>query len=258
MSKSKIILLDFDGVIVDGICEYWYSSVLACSKYLNSDHILSKHTLDLSETFLQMRPWVKYGWEMVLITHEIIKQKNPLTINNKDLFLQNYSDSCQRILKENSWKSETLQKCLDNARKYQISTNLEEWVSLHRPYPEVIDFIKKAELNNIQIGIITTKNKTFTSKILEKYNIFPKFVYGYESGTKVEIIKKLIYEYEIKGFIEDRRETLNDIINCKETEEIPCFLANWGYLKRKDMLDIPEQMNLIKLNELDELLANLA
>jgi len=39
VSSKKIFLFDFDGVIVDGMQEYWHSSLLACERYLNSPNI---------------------------------------------------------------------------------------------------------------------------------------------------------------------------------------------------------------------------
>jgi len=39
VSTQKIFLYDFDGVIVDGMQEYWHSSLLACERYLNSHNI---------------------------------------------------------------------------------------------------------------------------------------------------------------------------------------------------------------------------
>ena len=71
MSAQKLFLFDFDGVIVDGIQEYWKSSLLACEKYLNSPYIAVDQKLykRVPNTFKEIRPWVKYGWEMVLIVH---------------------------------------------------------------------------------------------------------------------------------------------------------------------------------------------
>ena len=47
--------------------EYWHSALLACEKYLNSPKIFIDQNLykKVSNTFKEMRPWVKYGWEMV-------------------------------------------------------------------------------------------------------------------------------------------------------------------------------------------------
>ena len=96
--------------------EYWHSSLLACEKYLNSPHITVNQKLykKVPNTFKHIRPWVKYGWEMVLIVHEIIKKENALNNLNKDKFIKNYHQNCKRILKENSRIADELQKLLDS------------------------------------------------------------------------------------------------------------------------------------------------
>ena len=107
--------------------EYWHSSLLACERYLNSPNITIDQKLyqGVPNSFKEIRPWVKYGWEMILIVHEIIKTENPLKSENKDDFINNYHQNCQRILNENSWIAEDLQKILDKSRKYQIDKDFE-------------------------------------------------------------------------------------------------------------------------------------
>ncbi len=257
MTHHKLILFDFDGVIIDGINEYWISSLLACQKYLNSHEIINNRnfTTNVSKTFIEMRPWVKYGWEMVIITHEIIKSKDPLNRSNKGIFLENYQDNCQRILKINSWKSDTIQQYLNDARKLQIATDLEKWISLHEPFAEIIRYINYLIQNNYKIGIISTKGREFTKKILNKINIFPELIFGYEAGSKIDIIATLSNQYNILAFIEDRRKTLTNILENEKTKHIPCFLADWGYLKKKDRFNLPKEIKLIRLNKLEEILA---
>ena len=144
MASQKIVLFDFDGVIVDGMKEYWHSSLLACEKYLNSPYISVDHNLykRVPNSFKEIRPWVKYGWEMILIVHEIIKTENPLKDDNKDDFINNYHQNCQNILKNNSWIAEDLQKILDKSREYQIEKDFEKWVNLHNPFFEVLNFME--------------------------------------------------------------------------------------------------------------------
>ena len=57
------------------------------------------------------------------------------------------------------------------------------------------------------------------------------------------------------GFIEDRRNTLIDIKQNTLTQHIPCYLADWGYLKNIDRTDLPYKIKLLKLSSLEELLA---
>jgi len=237
--------------------EYWLSSLLACEKYLNSPYISFDQTLykRVPNSFKEIRPWVKYGWEMILIVHEIIKTENPLTDKNKDGFINNYHQNCQRILNNNSWIAEDLQKILDKSRNYQIDKDFESWVNLHNPFFEVIHFMKELRKREIKTGIITTKGEIFAEKILKQLNIFPELIFGYESGTKIKIAEKLTQTYEILGFIEDRKKTLIDIKQNSETSHIPCFLADWGYLKESDKNKLSNEIKLLKLENLGELVA---
>ena len=107
----------------------------------------------------------------------------------------------------------------------------------------------------IKTGVITTKGKIFAEKILKQLNIFPEFIFGYESGTKIKVAEKLSQTYEILGFIEDRKKTLIDIKQNSETSHIPCFLADWGYLKESDRYTLTDEIKLIKLGSLEELVA---
>ena len=254
---QKLFLFDFDGVIVDGMREYWNSSLLACDKFLNSPNITIDQNLyrHVSNTFKDIRPWVKYGWEMVLIVHEIVKKENALNDNNKNKFIEKYNQNCQKILQYNSWIAKDLQKFLDESRKLQINQDFGMWVNLHNPFYEVLDFIERLKQNKIKTGIITTKGKTFAEKILKQLKITPDFIFGYESGTKIEIASLLSKEYEIIGFIEDRRKTLIDIKQNVSTKSIPCFLAEWGYLKKSDRNNLTKEIKILKLKNLVDLLA---
>ncbi len=256
MSSQKIFLFDFDGVIVDGMDEYWHSSLLACEKYLNSPYVSFDQKLyeKVPNSFKEIRPWVKYGWEMILIVHEIIKTENPLR-NNKGDFVHNYHQNCQKILDDNSWVPEDLQKILDKSRNYQIDKDFKSWVNLHNPFFEVVNFMNELRKRKIKTGIITTKGKIFAEKILKQLNIFPELIFGYESGTKIKIAENLTQTYEILGFIEDRKKTLIDIKENLKTSHIPCFLADWGYLKETDRYNLNDEIKLIKLGNLEKLVA---
>ena len=144
---------------------------------------------------------------------------------------------------------------LDKSRKYQIDKDFKSWVNLHNPFFEVINFLKELRKRKIKTGIITTKGKIFAERILKQLNIFPEFIFGYESGAQVKIAENLAQTYEILGFIEDRKKTLIDIKQNSATSHIPCFLADWGYLKESDKYTLSNEIKLLKLSNLGELVA---
>ena len=115
--------------------------------------------------------------------------------------------------------------------------------------------MKQLQKKKIKTGIITTKGKIFTEKILKQLNIFPELIFGYESGTKIKIAEKLTQRYGILGFIEDRKKTLVDIKQNSETSHIPCFLADWGYLKESDRYNLSNEIKLLKIDNLKALVA---
>jgi len=100
-----------------------------------------------------------------------------------------------------------------------------------------------------------TKGKIFAEKILKQLNLFPEFTFGYESGTKIKIAEKLTQTYEILGFLEDRKKTLIEIKQNSKTSHIPCFLADWGYLKESDRYNLSNEIKLLKLDNLEALVA---
>ena len=70
-------------------------------------------------------------------------------------------------------------------------------------------------------------------------------------ATPVVRLDRLTYGH----FLEDRKKTLVDIKRNNETQHIPCFLADWGYLKNTDRNNLPYGIKLLKLENLEQLLA---
>ena len=69
MRENSLLVFDFDGVIVDGMAEYWWSawhaarSLDAEPQGLSPDHV--------PQSFRRLRPWIHHGWEMVLLAAEL-------------------------------------------------------------------------------------------------------------------------------------------------------------------------------------------
>ncbi|WP_320663727.1 HAD family hydrolase [Prochlorococcus sp. MIT 1223] len=246
MTKKSLLVFDFDGVIIDGIAEYWSSSLKASMKLLEQSINASFSPSIVPESFKYLRPWVNHGWEMVIIATELIDPNSELSSENYKIFAGNYTDRCDTALISRGWNAKQLQEALDNIRNENIHRNLDHWLSLHKGFPGIKDRINRLKAEGIEIAILTTKSKKFTSEILNSLQISVDFLFGYEAGSKTEVLLEMSCNRTIRGFIEDRRSTLEKVLITPNLDTVPCFLASWGYLKPSDCKNLPEGIYLLE------------
>ena len=103
------------------------------------------------------------------------------------------------------------------------------------------------EKEDIEFAVLTTKSIEFTKKLLNSFSLEPKLIFGHESGSKIDVLNQLLHQRIIRGFIEDRRSTLEKVLENPKLRSIPCYLASWGYLKPTDRKHLPSGIKLINL-----------
>ena len=257
MIKKPLLILDFDGVIVDGINEYWSSSRQTCLNIISSKEkeILSP-TYEIPSAFKAMRPWVHHGWEMVILAAECSDKTSQLNLKGIENFSRNYSIECSLALEKWDWTPSQLQEALNQTRRDAISNNFHQWLNYHQPFSLVIDYLKSLEMEGIDFAVLTTKSVEFTKKLLNSFNLQPNLVFGHESGSKINVLNQLLHKRKIRGFIEDRRSTLEKVLEDPKLKSIPCYLASWGYLKPQDRNNLPPSIKLLNLETLKEPIAD--
>ena len=67
MAEAPLLVFDFDGVLVDGMAEYWWSARRAALS-LRPERQLPEQA---PAGFSQLRPLIHKGWEMVLAALEL-------------------------------------------------------------------------------------------------------------------------------------------------------------------------------------------
>ena len=87
---------------------------------------------------------------------------------------------------------------------------------------------------------------------MDCFDLQPKLVFGHESGSKVDVLNQLLETRIIQGFIEDRRTTLEKVLEDPKLKSIPCYLASWGYLKPQDKNNLPSGIKLLNSETLQE------
>ncbi len=236
--------------------EYWWSARKACINALNDSSASQELPSQVPYMFKFLRPWVHHGWEMVLIAAELINNKSLIEEKSSLTFTNNYVLNCQKALQKHGWSAEQLQQTLDEVRNEAIKDELGNWIKLHRPFLDVIAVINMLQSQkNIDIAILTTKGERFTKEILNSFACKPNQIYGHECGPKCNILLELMNKHKIIGFIEDRRATLEIVVKHSELKSIPCFLADWGYLKPNDCQHLPKEIRLLSRKAINDPLA---
>jgi len=257
VQEKPLLVLDFDGVIVDGMTEYWLSARQAFIDLISKNAAkVNFSSTEVPEDFKRIRPWVHHGWEMVLLAAECSNRRSRLSTKGIEAFSRNYSKECALALRKWKWTPNQLQEALNQARRNAISKNQKKWFNTHKPFATVVQRLQILDKEKIEFAVLTTKSLEFTQKLLNNFNLQPKFIFGHESGNKPEILTQLLREYTIKGFIEDRRSTLEKIREDQKLQSIPCYLASWGYLKPQDLKELPFGIQLLDLKTLNTPIAN--
>jgi len=235
-SIPTILALDFDGVICDGLIEYFQTAWRTyCQIWLPASQT---PPAELANSFYRLRPVIETGWEMPVLIKALL-----LGISEQKI-LQEWSAIAQNLLKEAGLVAADIGRKLDQIRDEWIATDLNSWLSLHRFYPGIVERLRRmvslpqASLvaSSVQPVIVTTKEGRFVSQLLQQQGIqIPdKWIIGKESKRpKHQIIRELITVTDEMPrslwFVEDRLKTLQLVQQQLDLEAVKLYLADWGY-----------------------------
>jgi phosphoglycolate phosphatase-like HAD superfamily hydrolase len=227
-SSPTILALDFDGVICDGLIEYFEVAWRTyCKIWLPADNTPPD---DLALRFYRLRPVIETGWEMPVLIKALLDG-----ISDEKI-LQEWTKITPQILLEDKLQAREIASKLDHLRDEWIATDLEGWLSLHKFYPGVIEKIKLTLASEIQLFIVTTKEGRFVQQLLQQEGVIipPSAIFGKEvKRPKYEILRELIQSANTQPvslwFVEDRIKTLQLVQQQGDLEDVKLFLADWGY-----------------------------
>ena len=227
-NSPTILALDFDGVVCDGLIEYFEVAWLTyCQIWSPVDDTLPD---DLALRFYRLRPVIETGWEMPVLIKALIAGFSDAQI------LQSWTTITAEILAANNLEAKAVSTQLDNLRDEWIEKDLDGWLSLHRFYPGVIERLKITLETEVQLYIVTTKEGRCVKQLLQQAgvnlpsdNIFGKEVKRPKYATLRELIKKANTQTVNLWFVEDRLKTLQLVQQQSDLNHIKLFLADWGY-----------------------------
>jgi phosphoglycolate phosphatase-like HAD superfamily hydrolase len=226
-NNPTILALDFDGVVCDGLKEYFQAAWRAyCNLWQSADKTPPS---GVAERFYRLRPVVETGWEMPLVLRAIA-----LGSSDEEI-LNGWAAIAQQLVQQETLEPKTLSAEVDGGRDRWISSDLDGWLAEHCFYPGVIDRLKATLASPTRVVIISTKETRFIATLLEQQNVDLENLQIFGKDTlkpKHQILRELRAEYghdQIFWFVEDRLKTLQGIQKQPDLQEVRLFLADWGY-----------------------------
>jgi phosphoglycolate phosphatase-like HAD superfamily hydrolase len=227
--SPDIIALDFDGVLCDGLAEYFQASQRCYHRLWPSAH---PQALDnYAQAFYRLRPMIETGWEMPLLLRALVLGHSEADIQG------HWPELVPQLLTQEKLDRQQLIQTLDQVRDLWIAENLPDWLHQHHFYPGIIDQLKAwLAQGQPQIYVISTKEGRFIQALLAQQGIhlpsqqiLGKEIKQAKALTLSQILQRQACPPEKLWFVEDRLPTLQAINQCPELEGLPLFLADWGY-----------------------------
>lgn len=247
--QPKILALDFDGVICNGLKEYFQTTVKTYQQIWsdnNQDNLQS-----WANSFYQLRPVIETGWEMPILLRALVLEYEKENIES------NWHQICSEIVEKENLNQAQVMSELDEVRDHWIKTDLETWLSLHEFYPGILEKLGQLLDSSTLLYIVTTKEGRFVKQLLKQQNlsfpesnIFGKEVKQPKYETLLQILKKNQETPDNLWFIEDLLKTLNKVKSQEDLTEINLFLADWGYntVKTHELVKQDSNINLLSLD----------
>ena len=246
----KLLALDFDGVICDGLREYFVTTNQTYHKIWQGESETT--TEKFAGIFSQLRPVIETGWEMPVLLRSLVLGTTPETILSQWPLIR------EQIVTQENIDKKLLSHTLDSTRDHWIKNKLDHWLSLHSFYPGILDKLREIMQSDCHFYIVTTKEGRFVKQLLAKQGIeLPaNHIIGKEcKRPKYETLRLLrdnISETDLSiWFIEDRLKTLELVKQQSDLSQVQLFLADWGYNTKLE-INKAKQDSRIQLLSLEE------
>lgn len=224
MSAPAVLALDFDGVLCDGMREYFESAWRAWRRLRPGAPPAPPP--GLFEGFARLRPLVETGWEMTAVVHALHTGASPAALE-KDWRPETW-------LADLGVAREAATAALDAVRDEWIADDERGWLASHRFYPGVIERLHTLAGGPVAAYVVTTKEGRFARQLLRRQGVeLPEGrVYGKEARRpKRAILLTLAAGGDAARvwLVEDRLPTLEGVKREPALAGAGLFLAAWGY-----------------------------
>jgi phosphoglycolate phosphatase-like HAD superfamily hydrolase len=249
----KILALDFDGVICDGILEYFQATKCTYETLWKIDD--RDHLNQFAEQFYRLRSVIETGWEMPILLRALV-----LAIPDENI-LNNWPEILKNLLESDQLDKSLIIQKFDTVRDEWITKDLDSWLGLHRFYPGVIERLQEIANSSTKLYIISTKESRFTQTLLAEQGVLinPQYILGKEvKQPKYKTLRQILDQNQLKPeqlwFVEDLLKTLQLVADQPNLNKLGLFLADWGYNTQliRDSIQNNPQIKLLSLNQFNQ------
>ena len=228
---ADVLALDFDGVLCDGMAEYFETSRRAYRAVWPGDPAPGD---ELLSQFQALRPVILTGWEMPLLLKAIVEAKPAAAIARDWPAVRD--ELVRADPRHRDGLVPTLAHTLDDVRRAWIASDPGNWLARNVPYCDLSE-LRRLVAQPERAVLVTTKEGEFARRILDSWEVRLADIQGKEAGThKCENLRSLIAAYASAHgrrprlwFVEDRLETLEHVTTHADLADVELFLAAWGY-----------------------------
>jgi phosphoglycolate phosphatase-like HAD superfamily hydrolase len=231
--RPALLTLDFDGVVCDGIAEMVESSWRALKELAPPAPNL---TDELRSRFAALRPAIESGWEMVVLLG-LLAERHP----SQDTMLRHgraWVEARDAYVKAHGLTPSAIAGTFDAVRDRWIAEDEQGWLSRHRFYPGVADWLGRLVTEGQLVYILSTKSKQFLNALLAwQCACFPPDrVIGRAEPRrdKWDVLRELAARHGVAApdvwFVEDRLATLLEMREKAPDFPARLFFAEWGYV----------------------------
>ena len=253
--STRVLVLDFDGVICDSLDECFASSWNAYY-HLYLGRRPAYMPVSLRRDFARLRPLVRGGADFMLIQEMLDKGESASRQSEFDALARSAGEEKLRLFHDLFYK----------ARAEILDTDRQSWLAMNRIYPHMASGLSRLPAT-APVYILSTKKPEFIAEVLSAKGIeFARERILY-SGTE----KKLTRVAEVgraggfteATFVDDQidhllcEEAAHPDIARKAVPRIRTFLASWGYVK-EEWLKEPLRVPVLTPQELPALLQEFA
>ena len=225
MTAPSVLALDFDGVVCDGMREYFESAWRAWTGLWGAPGAVPP--AGLFERFSALRPLIESGWEMPLLIRALMTGVEDATI------ARDWTTLAPRLLGRHA--AAEVGARLDRVRDEWIAVDRGGWLDHHRFYPGVIDRLRALAAGPTRVVVITTKEGRFVRELFAQQglDVPADRIHGKEAKRPKADTLRALKSAGGPGlsvwFVEDRLQTLDGIAMRRDLDDVRLYLAAWGY-----------------------------